>query len=180
MALHNKNITQTKDVQNNLKQSDFQYRRLFETTTDMIFLTSFDGKFLNINQAMVDLLDYKKKEELYSLKNIEHIFIDPIHWHVCKEQLHINGFIRDFEVGFKKKDGTRLHGCLSAHVVLNDNGDITGYEGIAKDITARMDAFKNLYKHHQELLLLNTIALTMNSSQNLDDLLSTALKGVMK
>ncbi|MCP4669797.1 MAG: PAS domain S-box protein, partial [Desulfobacula sp.] len=148
--------------------------------TDMIFLTSFDDKFLNINQAMVDLLDYKKKEELYSLKNIEHIFIDPIHWHVCKEQLHINGFIRDFEVGFKKKDGTRLHGCLSAHVVVNDKGDITGYEGIAKDITARMDAFKNLYKHHQELLLLNTIALTMNSSQNLDDLLSTALKGVMK
>lgn len=180
MDLKNKNTALAKDIQNDFKQSEFHYRRLFETTTDLIFLISSEGQFLNINQAMVDLLEYKNKEELYALKNIEHVFIDPIHWHVCKKQLQINGFIRDFEVGFKKKDGIRLHGNLSAHVVLNENGDITGYEGIAKDITARMDAFRNLYKHHQEVLLLNTISLVMNSSQNLDDVLSTALKGVIK
>jgi len=180
MNLKNKNIAPAIDIKNGFKQSEFHYRRLFETTTDMIFLTSLDGLLLNINQAMVDLLDYRDKEELFALKNFEHVFIDPIHWHVCKKQLNINGFIQDFEVGFKKKDGTRLHGCLSAHVVLNNKGDITGYEGIAKDITARMDAFRNLYKHHQEVLLLNTIALTMNSSQNLNEVLSTALTGVTK
>ena len=180
MALHNKSAAQMKCMENNFQHSETQYRRLFETTKDMIFIISLEGTFLDINQAMVDLLGYKKKEELYSLENIEHIFIDPIHWHVCKKQLHLNGFIQDFEVGFKKKDGIRLHGCLSAHVFLNENGDIAGYEGIAKDITARMDAFRNLYKHHQEVLLLNTISLAMNSSQNLDDVLLIALKGIIK
>jgi len=175
-----KDISQIKSLENSLKYSEFKYRLLFESTKDMIFIVSLDGKFIDINQAMADLLDYNGKEELYLLENIERIFIDPIHWNVCRKQIDLNGFIQDFEVGFKKKDGTRLHGCLSANVFLDDNGHIIGYEGIAKDITARMDSFRNLYKHHQELLLLNTVALAINSSQNLDDVLPTALNEVMK
>ncbi len=175
-----KDISQIKSLENSLKYSEFKYRLLFESTKDMIFIVSLDGKFIDINQAMADLLDYNGKEELYLLENIERIFIDPIHWNVCRKHIDLNGFIQDFEVGFKKKDGTRLHGCLSANVFLDDNGHIIGYEGIAKDITARMDSFRNLYKHHQELLLLNTVALAINSSQNLDDVLPTALNEVMK
>ncbi len=174
-----KDISQIKSLENSLKYSEFKYRLLFESTKDMIFIVSLDGKFIDINQAMADLLGYNGKDELYLLENIERIFIDPIHWNVCRKHIDLNGFIQDFEVGFKKKDGTRLHGCLSANVFLDDNGHIIGYEGIAKDITARMDSFRNLYKHHQELLLLNTVALAINSSQNLDDVLPTALNEVM-
>jgi PAS domain S-box-containing protein len=175
-----RDISQRGCLENSLKYSEFKYRRLFESTKDMVFIISPEGIFLDINQAMVDLLDYNEKNDLYELGNIEQIFIDPIHWHVCKKQIALNGFVQDFEVGFKKKDGTRLHGCLSVNVFLDDNQNIIGYEGIAKDITARMDSFRNLYKHHQELLLLNTVALTMNSSQKLDDVLDTALNSVMK
>ncbi|MCF8114615.1 MAG: PAS domain S-box protein [Desulfotignum sp.] len=175
-----KDISQIACLENSLKYSEFKYRRLFESTKDMVFIISPEGLFLDINQAMVDLLDYREKNDLYELGNIEQIFIDPIHWHVCKKQIALHGFVQDFEVGFKKKDGTRLHGCLSVNVFLDDNKNVIGYEGIAKDITARMDSFRNLYKHHQELLLLNTVALTMNSSQNLDDVLNTALNSVMK
>lgn len=173
-------ISQIKVLEENLKHSEFKYRRLFESTKDMIFIISREGDFLDINQAMVDLLDYREKQELYSLGNIEHILIHPIHWEVCKKQISLNGFVQDFEVGFKKKDGTRLHGSLSVSVFKDENQNIIGYEGIAKDITARMDSFRNLYKHHQELLLLNTVALTMNSSQNLENVLHTALNEVMK
>ena len=175
-----KKISQVKRLEDNLIYSEFKYRRLFESTKDMIFIISKEGVIIEVNQATVDLLDYKEKEELYLLGNIEHIFIDPIHWHVCKKHIDLNGFIQDFEVGFKKKDGTRLHGSLSANIFLDDNGNIVGYEGIAKDITARMDSFRRLYKHHQELVLLNTVSLTMNSSQNLKQVLNTALNEAMK
>jgi len=175
-----KDISKIKCMGKDFKYSEFRYRRLFETTKDMIFIISREGKFLDINHAMVDLLDYKEKQELYSLGNIEHVFIDPIHWKVCKKQLDLNGFVQDFEAGFKKKDGTRLHGSMTVNVFLDENQNIVGYEGIAKDITARMDSFRSLYKHHQELLLLNTVAVTMNSSQNLNPVLDTALNEVMK
>ena len=169
-----------KCLEENLKHTEYKYRRLFESTTDMIFIISTDGRFLDINQALVNLLEYQNKQELLSLTFINKMFITPIHWKVFKEQMDMNGFVKDFEVGFKKKDGTRLHCCLSANTFKNDNNVIIGYEGIAKDITARMDAFCNLYKNHQELLLLNTIAVTMNSSQDLDTVLTTALCDVMK
>ncbi|MCP4671905.1 MAG: PAS domain S-box protein, partial [Desulfobacula sp.] len=174
-----KDISRIKSLENNLKYSEFKYRRLFENTKDMVFTISSEDKFIDINQAMVDLLDYNEKEEIYSISNIEQIFIDPIHWRVCKTQIDNNGSIQDFEVGFKKKDGTRLHGCLSADALLDDDGNIIGYEGIAKDITAWMDSFRNLYKHHQELLLLNTVALSINSTQNFKEVLDTALNEVM-
>ncbi|MCG8567852.1 MAG: histidine kinase [Desulfobacterales bacterium] len=146
----------------------------------MIFITSQDGRFLDFNQALVDLLGYKTKEELYALKNIRTIFIDIIHWQVFQKQIHINGFVKDFEAGFRTKDGDRLHCSLSAGAIKNNQGDTVGYEVIAKDITARMDAFRSLYKHHQELLLLNTIAVTMNSVLELDEVLLTALDQVME
>ncbi len=175
-----KNVSQANNLQTDFKHSESIYRRLFESSKDMIFIISREGVFLDINQAMVDLLEYKEKEALLSLKEINRVFINPIHWHVCKKHLDQDGFIKDFEVGFKKKDGTRLHGNLSANTFLDDHGNILGYEGIAKDITARMDSFRRLYKHHQELVLLNTIALTMNSSQKLGDVLDTALNKTMK
>ena len=169
-----------KSLEENLKNTEYKYRRLFESTKDMIFIISTDGRFLDINQALVDLLEYQSKKDLFSLTFIDKIFIAPIHWKVFKEQMDMNGFVKDFEAGFKKKDGTRLHCSLSANAFKDDNNIVIGYEGIAKDITARMDAFCNLYKNHQEILLLNTIAVTMNSSQDLDTVLTTALRDVMK
>ncbi len=175
-----KNISNIKNLENNLIYSEFKYRRLFESTKDMIFIISKEGLIIEVNQAVVDLLDYQEKNELYSLGNVKNVFIDPIHWHVCKKHIDLNGFVQDFEVGFKKKDGTRLHGSLSANTFLDDNGNIVGYEGIAKDITARMDSFARLYKHHQELVLMNTVSLTINSSQDMNEVLDTALKEAMK
>ncbi len=175
-----RNVFQPNSAQIDFKCSKSKYRRLFESSKDMIFIISIKGIFLDTNQAMIDLLEYNGKEELFLLKNINRIFINPIHWRVCKQHLDRDGFVKDFEVGFKKKDGTRLHGNLSANTFLDDKGNILGYEGIAKDITARMDSFRRLYKQHQELVLLNTIALTMNSSQSLGAVMNTALNKTMK
>ncbi|WP_022666220.1 PAS domain S-box protein [Desulfospira joergensenii] len=175
-----KDISKIKLLEDDLRHSENKYRHLFESTKDMIFIISKKGRFLDLNQALVDLLGYREKKELYALENIEEIFIDSIHWKVFQKQMILNGYVKDFEAGFKTKDGSRLHCNLSANTIRDGQGKILGYEGIAKDITARMDAFRALYKNHQELVLLNTIAVTMNSTNDLKAMLSTALNEVMK
>lgn len=172
-------ISKIKLLENGIKDSEFKYRRLFETTKDMIFIVSETGRFLDVNQALVDLLGYRKKQDLYTLKHVGKIFIDVIHWEVFQKQITLNGYVKDFEAGFKTREGNRVHCSLSANAIRDNQGNLIGYEGIARDITARMDAFRNLYKHHQELLLLNTIAVTMNSVRELDQVLSIALTKVM-
>lgn len=173
-------ISKIRMLKESLKDSEYKYRRLFESTKDMIFIASQDGHLVDFNQSLVELLGYKSKKDLYALEYLEKIFINKIHWEVFKRQITLNGYVKDFEAGFKTSEGERLHCSLSANAVKDTKGNLIGYEGIAKDITPRMDSFRNLYKQHQELLLLNTIAVTMNSALSLDEVLSTALDEVMK
>ena len=175
-----KDVSDRKRLEDDLTFSESKYRRIFEGSKDMIFITSKDGVIKDVNPAAVDLLGYGSKKELLSLFSVEEIYHNAMHWQVFKKQIDRHGFVKDFEAGFKRKDGTRMHCLLSGNAVRMENEEIIGYEGIAKDITARMDAIRDLQKHHRELSLLNVVALVMNATQDLDDILMTALKNVLE
>jgi PAS domain S-box-containing protein len=175
-----RDFTDRKTLEDNLRHSESKYRRIFEGSKDMIFITSKDGVIKDVNQAALDLLGFSSKRAFLSLFSIEEVYHNPMHWEVFKKQIDRHGFVKDFEAGFRRKDGTRMHCLLSGNAVRSENNEIVGYEGIAKDITARMDAIQNLKKHHRELSLLNAVALVMNATQDLNDILMTALKNVLE
>ena len=175
-----KDIKTRKDLEESLRFSESKYRRIFEGSKDMIFITSKDGRFKDVNFAGVDLLGYANKQELLSLVSAEKIYHNPRHWKVFQKQIDLYGYIKDYEARFKKKDGTLVHCLLSGNAVRSSEGDIQGYEGIVKDITARMDAVRKLQQRHQELLLLNSVALAINTAGDLDDLLMIALKEILQ
>ena len=139
--------------------------RTFET---VYFITSKDGVFIDVNQAGVDLLGYKSKQELLALPSAEKIYSNPMHRKVYQKEMERHGYVKDFEAHFKTKDGTIIHCLVSGNAIKAEDGQIIGYEGIIKDITARMDAVRDLQKRHRELSLLNSVALVMNMTQNLE------------
>ena len=175
-----KDISDRKQLEDDLRLSESKYRRIFEGSKDMIFITSRNGVIKDLNQATVDLLGYQSKQELLLLSCVEKIYDKPMHWKVFKTQIDRYGFVKDFEAGFKRKDGTPMHCLLSGNAVRSEDGEVIGYEAIVKDITARMDAIRNLQKSHRELSLLNAVALVMNATQDLDDILMTALNNVLE
>ncbi|RLC28105.1 MAG: hypothetical protein DRH56_00825 [Deltaproteobacteria bacterium] len=173
-------ISDRKRLENELKLSERKYRRIFEGSKDMILIIARDGTIRDANQAGVELLGYKDKNELLALPSVEAVYDNPRHWRVFQKQIHRDGFLKDFESVFRKKDGTRLHCLLSGNATRDREGEITGYESIAKDITARMDAIRSFRKRHWELWLLNSVAFAMNRTQDLDEILMTALKKVLE
>jgi PAS domain S-box-containing protein len=173
-------ISGRKRLEDDLRLSERKYRRIFEGSKDMILIISKEGAIKDVNQAGVDLLGYESKKELLELRSVEEIYDNPKHWQVFQKQIHRDGFFKDFEAGFKKKDGTRLHCLLSGTADRGKDGEITGYESIAKDITARMDAIRSFRKRHWELWLLNSVAFAMNKARNLDEILATALRKVLE
>jgi PAS domain S-box-containing protein len=175
-----RDVSDRKRLEDELRHSESKYRRIFEGSKDMIFITSRQGAIKDVNPAALDLLGYNSKKELLSLGSIEEVYHNPMHWQVFKKQIDRYGFVKDFEAGFKRKDGTRMHCLLSGNAVRTETKEIIGYEGIVKDITARMDAIRDLQKHHRELSLLNAVALAMNATQDLDDILMTALENVLE
>ena len=168
-------ISYRRRLEDDLRDSEIRYHRIFEGSKDMILITSWYGGILDINQAGIDLLGYSNKTELLHLPSVEQIYDDPRHWHVFRKQINKDGFVKDFDAVFRKKDGTRLHCLISGNAARGKDGEITGYESMAKDITARMDAIRSFRKRHWEVWLLNSVAFAMNRTQDLDEILMTAL-----
>ena len=171
-----KDILDRKRLKDDLKNSEHKYRRLFDGSKDLIFITSKQGIFKDMNQACVDLLGYDGKEELFGLQSAEKVFSNPMHWRVFREQIDRYGFVKDYEASFRKKDGTPIYCLMSGDAVEDVNGEIVGYEGIAKDITARMDGVRHLQQQYRKLSLIHAVAVAMNATQHLDDILMVALK----
>ena len=174
-----RDILDRKRLKHDLKASEDKYRRLFDVSKDMIFITSKEGIFKDMNQACVDLLGYDSKKELLCLESVEKVFSNPTHWRVFREQIDRHGFVKDYEASFSKKDGTPTYCLMSGNAVEDVNGEIVGYEGIAKDITARMDGIRHLQQQYRKLSLIHAVAVAMNASQHLDDILTVALKKVL-
>jgi len=173
-------VTDCKPLEDDLRRSENRYRSLFDGSKDMIFIHSKGGIFQDVNQACVETLGYSSKEELLSIASVERIYVNPMHRRVFQEQIDRYGFAKDFEISFQKRDGTRLHCLVSGNAVIDTDGKITGYEAISKDITARMDGFRNLHQQNRELSLLHSIAVAMNVTQDLNEILTMALRKVLE
>lgn len=173
-------VTNRKSLEDELIRSEKKYRRLFEGSKDMIFIHSKGSIFKDVNEACVEMLGYGSKDELLSVASVERIYVNPMHRKVFQEQIDRFGFVKDFETSFKRRDGARLHCLISGNAVRDSEGKIVGYEAIAKDVTARMDGVRNLHQQNRELSLLHSVAVAMNVTHELDEILLIALKKVLE
>ena len=113
------------------------YKRIFANSKDMIYLSSRDGRWVDVNQAGVEMLGYESREELLALPDIgKESYLRPRDRLAFRKAIEKEGYVKDYEVAFKKKDGSAVEVSITAQVRMKD-GRITGYEGIIKDITER-------------------------------------------
>ncbi|UJS19019.1 MAG: PAS domain S-box protein [Candidatus Jettenia sp.] len=138
--LHNYTMQLEKIVEERtqkLRISEEKYRRLFETSKDVVFFCDTECQFIDINQAGVDLFEYESKNEILKLNLILHLFFSPIEGKAMKEMVCKNGFVKDYEVELKKKDGTKVPCMMTSNLRRDERNNIIGYEGIIIDLTER-------------------------------------------
>lgn len=116
------------------------YQRIFQNSQDMVYLSSRDGRWLNVNQAGVRLLGYESEDELLSVPDsAQAAYLDPEDRKAFRAAIEKDGFVKDYEVTFKRKDGSPVEVSITGQV-RRENGQVVGYEGIIKDITPRKAA----------------------------------------
>ena len=135
-----------------LKESEAKYRSLFENSPDMIYLVDADNRLLEVNPAGLKLFGYSRREMLAI--SIEELYQNPAERTASLSALRKNKFIIDFDLKLKKKDGSPLQCLETAHMLMDKNGRITGFQGIIRDVSEKK-------KREETLNLLQT---AINSS----------------
>jgi len=113
---------------------DMMYKRYFNGSGDMRFISSGRGKLLDVNQAGVELFGYGSKEELLGLDNVCLLFSNPEDGRQFQQRLAENGFLREYEAELKKKDGSVFSGSITATLWFEADGSIS-WEGELRDIS---------------------------------------------
>jgi PAS domain S-box-containing protein len=131
-------MTERQRAERALRESERQYRELYEHLLDGWVRTDLEGHFLECNSAYEKMLGYTL-EELKSLKFPE---LTPPRWYefekkVVKEQIIGRGYSDLYEKEYIRKDGTVFPIEMRAYLVRDSVGRPQGMWGLVRDITLR-------------------------------------------
>ena len=132
-----RDITERKKFERDMKDSEERLRNLFERVRHGLFLSSKEGKFLDCNQALLDMLGYCNKEEFLKIDIVQDLYANPHDRKVFQERIEKEGHVQDMEVEFKKTTGDKITVLLTSHPIKNEKGEVVGYQGINLDISER-------------------------------------------
>jgi len=132
-----RDITERKKFERDLRDSEEKLRNLFERVRHGLFISSKEGKFLDCNQALLDMLGYSAKEEFLDIDIAQDLYVNPEDRKVFQERIERDSYVKDMEVEFKKKNGERITVLLTGHPIKNEKGEVVGYQGINLDISER-------------------------------------------
>jgi PAS domain S-box-containing protein len=174
----NQMVQDLKQSHKALKEAEKKYRRIFEDSKDMVYITSADGKLVDVNRAGVDLFGYGSKEEMMQV-HTRNIFLYPEDRKRFLNEIMKEWFVKDFEVKLKRKDGTPIDVLITANAVRDDSGNLISYEGIIKDISRRKKMEEELLHRTEELQALYDLSALINQTLDIDTVLRTALEKAM-
>ena len=111
-----------------------RYRDLFNESLDAMYITSREGKFIDVNPALSKLFGYTIDELLTEI-NVEQIYARPEDRRIFQEKIEKHGSVISYRVKFRKKNRTEMDCLLTGTVRRSKDGNILGYQGIIRDIT---------------------------------------------
>lgn len=147
-----RDITKRKMAEEQLRESETKYRNLIETMPDGFYRSTPEGKFVDVNEAMVKMLGYESREDLMSIDIKSQLYFKP----EDRESLVLKENPLELDVyPLRKKDGTAVWVEDHGWYVKDEAGNIIFHEGVSRDVTERKTTEMQLLKYSEELQELN-------------------------
>ncbi|UJF33580.1 PAS domain S-box protein [Paenibacillus hexagrammi] len=140
-------ITEKKETEKQLQESEQKHRSLFENHPDLIFIVSLQGKLLSMNSSVADVLGWSEEELFQQQQFWGKESFAPGNY--ATYTLHfgwaLQGDCQDFEVQAYHKDGS-LQFLRIILIPMIIDGRMEGVYGIVKNITRFKENTQKLRK----------------------------------
>lgn len=128
-----------------LRESEARYRALFEDSIDGVFISSVEGRLIDINMTGVRIFGYESKEEMTRLDLVRDVYANAEVRNRFLSVIDRKG-AGEYEVVLRKKNGETILARLSMAVVRNHDGNVMGYQGVVRDVTEERRLEQELFK----------------------------------
>ncbi len=141
-------ITDRRQIEEALLQSEEKFRLAFQTSPDSINLNRLsDGKYIDINDGFTNLTGHTREDAIGKSSIDLNIWYDPKDRERLVKALQNNGHVENLEARFRRRDGQISVGLMSARVLKLNQEDVI--LSITRDITER-EQFKNALRESED------------------------------
>ncbi|MEW5786145.1 MAG: PAS domain S-box protein [Bacillota bacterium] len=131
-----RDVTDIKKASDVLKESEERYRNILASIEDGYYETDLAGTITFCNEATCRLAGYSREEIIGMSFRQLYKDSDTVYHHF--HQVFVSGIPdRGFSLEMIRKDGSIAYGELSISLIKDKNGLVTGFRGLARDITER-------------------------------------------
>ena len=117
------------------REAERRYRELFDTIQEGLFFSTPEGRFIEVNEALVRMLGYESREDLLGVNISEEIYVAPEQRDHFRAEIHRNGMVRNYQEVLRRRDGSLIYTLQNAFAVRDGQGQVIQYRGLILDIT---------------------------------------------
>jgi PAS domain S-box-containing protein len=129
-------------------EKELRFTELFETLQEGAYFSTPEGRLLDANPALVNILGYDSKDELLSADPAR-LNVNPGEPPVLGRAIDDRGAVRAREITLRKKDGTVAAFLESSRAVWDSSGKLIRYQGTLVDITERRKLERQLLQQEE-------------------------------
>src|SRR5271166_5158185 len=117
------------------REAERRYRELFDNIQEGLFFSTPEGRFVEVNDALVAMLGYSSREELLQVDIPRQVYFSPEQRQRHADAMEKDGHLRNFEARLRRKDGSTIYVLINAFGMYDHLGTLLQIRGLMLDVT---------------------------------------------
>ncbi len=133
-------------------ESNQMFHQLIEENHAGVYIADEQGNLLYVNSAFVGILGYFSKDDLLGKNLAKELYAVPVEREGFLQAMEKTGFVRDYKVRNKRKDGSVAVLSVTSNWIRDDGNRIIGVEGIVHDVTEK-ERIEKIFQNEKDSLV---------------------------
>jgi len=117
------------------REAERRYRELFDNIQEGVFFSTAEGRFVEVNDALVRMLGYSSRDELLQVDIPSQIFFSRERFDDFAEEMSEHGAVRNYEQNLRRRDGSPVVVLVNAFAVRDAHQRMVQCRGVMLDIS---------------------------------------------